>query len=393
MRILQLHNDHQSLGGAPQVMDHEAALLRGAGHSVEQYRLPPAEELGLSGIRAAAKSVWNVEASREVARMIKDFRPDVAHVHTPFPLLSPAVFRTAARLGVPTVTTLHSYRYSCIAATCFRDGHVCEDCVGKILKLPGIRHRCYHDGLGASTALTTSLLLHRGLGTLHHKIDKFISLTGFGKRLLVRDGLPAEKITVKPNSVADPGPPTGPDEVKPYVAFAGRLLEVKGVETMLRAWRDVPAGLTLKIAGDGPLRPLVEERAAVDASIEYLGWVSEEDVGALIAGARCLIVPSEWYEGLPLVVLRSLSYGTPLVVSDLENICEDVVADDAGVAFTVGDPASLATALGDVVADRQGWLSRRERARASYMKRYTPDADVARLESIYAEVIDARGRG
>ncbi len=390
MRILQLHNDHQSLGGAPQVMDHEAGLLRGAGHSVEQYRLPPAEELGLSGIRAAAKSVWNVEASREVARTIKDFRPDVAHVHTPFPLLSPAVFRTAVGLGIPTATTLHSYRYSCIAATCFRDGHVCEDCVGKTLKLPGIRHRCYHDSLGASTALTSSLLLHRGLGTLHHKIDKFISLTGFGKRLLVRDGIPEQKITVKPNSVADPGVPAGADEQAPYVAFAGRLIDVKGVDTLLRAWRDVPAGLTLKIAGDGPLRSAVEQRAAGDPTIEYLGWVSEEDVGVLMAGARCMIVPSEWYEGLPLVVLRSLSHGTPLVVSDLENICEDVVADGAGVAFAVGNPVSLAATLSDLIADRGGWQSRRERARQSYVVRYTPSADLARLEAIYTEVIEAR---
>lgn len=393
MRILQLHNDHQSLGGAPQVMEHEAELLRQAGHEVRQYRVAPAEELKLSPLRSAAKAVWNVEATRDVAALITAFAPDVAHVHTPFPLMSPAVFRTAAGMGVPTVTTLHSYRYSCIAATCFRDGKVCEDCVGKQLKLPGIRHRCYHDSLGGSIALTTSLVLHRRLGTLHHKIDKFVSLTGFGKRLLIRDGIPEAKITVKPNSVADPGTPVGPEEISPYVAFAGRLTDVKGVETLLRAWADVPAGLRLTIAGDGPLRSLVEERAAADASIDYLGWISEPDVAALMAGARAMIVPSEWYEGLPLVILRSLSFGTPLVVSDLENICEDVVADGAAVSFDVGDPAALAALLGDVVADRQGWLSRRERARASYMKRYTPDADVARLESIYAEVIDARRGG
>lgn len=390
MRILQLHNDHQSLGGAPEVMAYEADLLRQSGHSVEQYRLPAAEELGLSRVRAAAKAIWNVEACRDVAGRISEFRPDVVHVHTPFPLLSPAVFRTAAGLGVPTVTTLHSYRYSCIAATCFRDGHVCEDCVGKSLKLPGIRHRCYHDSVGASTALTASLLLHRQLGTLHHKIDKFIALTAFGKRLLIRDGIPVSKIVVKPNSVADPGTPTGPEVDHPYVAFAGRLVDVKGIQTLLEAWPSVGPGLTLKIAGDGPLRPFVEERARTDFSIEYLGWLSEPDVGALMAGASCMIVPSEWYEGLPLVILRSLSFGTPLVVSDLDNICEDVVADGAGVAFEVGKTGSLAAAMRDVATDRAGWLARRGRARESYLRRYTPTEDVQRLEAIYCEVIDAR---
>ncbi|MBA2638703.1 MAG: glycosyltransferase, partial [Nocardioidaceae bacterium] len=126
MRILQLHNHHGSLGGAMEVLAHEAELLIGAGHAVRTYALAPTDELGLGRVRAGAKAVWNVEACREVAAHIKDFRPDVVHVHTPFPLLSPAVFRTAKRLGVPTVTTLHSYRYSCIAATCHRNGTVCE---------------------------------------------------------------------------------------------------------------------------------------------------------------------------------------------------------------------------------------------------------------------------
>jgi glycosyltransferase involved in cell wall biosynthesis len=109
-----------------------------------------------------------------------------------------------------------------------------------------------------------------------------------------------------------------------------------------------------------------------------------------MAGARAMIVPSEWYEGLPLVILRSLSFGTPLVVSDLENISEDVVTDGAGVSFEVGKAASLAAALGDVVADPAGWLARRERARKSYLERYTPMEDVRRLEAIYGAVIRAR---
>jgi len=367
-------------------MEHEAALLRQAGHSVEQYRVPPAEELGLSAVRAAAKAMWNLEATRDVAARIADFIPDVVHVHTPFPLMSPAVFRTAKSLGVPTVATLHSYRYSCIAATCFRDGHVCEDCIGKRLKLPGIRHRCYHDSVGGSVALTGSLFLHRQIGTLHQKVDRYVSLTAFGKRLLVRDGLPEAKITVKPNSMADPGEPTGPTS-PPYLAFAGRLVDVKGIDTLLDAWRDVVPGLILKIAGDGPLRSLVEDRASQDPSIEYQGWISEPQVGALVAGASGVVLPSTWYEGLPLMVIRSLSCGTPMVVSNLENICEDVVADGAGVSFRTGDPVALAKSLSDIVTDLDGWHRRRGPARDAYLRRYTPAEDLRHLEAIYGEVI------
>jgi glycosyltransferase involved in cell wall biosynthesis len=393
MRILQIHNEHTSLGGALEVMAHEQAMLTSAGHDVAQYTLAPAEQLGLSAVRAGAKAVWNVDAARQVAQTIRAFRPDVAHVHTPFPLLSPAVFRAAHGLGVPAVTTLHSYRYSCIAGTCFRDGGVCEDCVGKSLKLPGLRHRCYHDSLGASGALTLSLALHRRLGTFHRSIARYLALTSFSRRLLIRDGFPADRIVVKPNSVPDPGlhrsvPGGGAGDERTFV-FAGRLIDVKGVATLLEAWSSVPRGTRLVIAGDGPLRGMVEHRARQDPTIEYLGWVGESEVAERMADAEAVLVPSQWYEGLPLVILRSLSVGTPVVVSGLENFSEDVIADDVGWAFPVGDAAALARVLARLVHDPGLAASRRGRARSSYEKRYSPAVDLARLEDVYRSVTGA----
>jgi len=390
VRVLQLHNHHQSKGGAMEVLAHEAQLLSAGGHQVDQYTLPAVETMGLSALRAGAKAIWNLEASHEVSRRITAFEPDIVHVHTPFPLMSPAVFRAAAKAGVPTVTTLHSYRWSCIAATCFRDNAICEDCVGKRLKLAGVRHRCYHDSLGASAALTVSLTLHRQLGTLD-EIDRFITLTGFAKRLLIRDGVPESQIVVKANSVPDPGHAAQPrPTAPPYVAFIGRFIDVKGIQTLLDAWPRVQPGLTLKIAGDGELRALVEARAAADSSIEYLGWRSEEEIGALMGGAQCVIVPSEWYEGLPLVILRSLSVGTPILVSNLENICDEVVTDGAGITFEVGSPASLAQALNSVLTEGPQWQKRRARARESFVNRYSPSGDLGRLTAIYDEVIAER---
>ncbi len=390
MRILQLHNHHESLGGAMEVLAHEAGLLERAGHQVEQYTLPPTSQLRLGPVRAGAAAVWNVAACRDVEARIRSFRPDVAHVHTPFPLLSPAVFRTAKTLRVPTVTTLHSYRYSCIAATCHRDGAVCEDCIGKRLKLPGVQHRCYHDSVGASAALTLSLAVHRGLGTFHRDVDRYLTLTGFSRRLLVRDGIPAAKVVVKPNSVPDPGlrarasSPAGPER---YVAFAGRLMDIKGVRTLLDAWDRCEHGdVRLCIAGDGPLRELVEERSGRGDSVSFLGWLAEDDVFGLMAGAEAVLVPSEWYEGLPLVLLRSLAVGTPVIVSDLENISAELLADSAGEAFAVGDAASLAGVLSRLAASPETWRERRGAARRSYERRYSPSVDIARLEAVYADV-------
>jgi glycosyltransferase involved in cell wall biosynthesis len=391
MRVLQLHNHHSGPGGgAMEVLAHEAELLEAAGHDVEQFTLPPAEELGLSAVRAGAKAVWNVEAAREVRKRITAFRPDVVHVHTPFPLMSPAVFRAAAAEDVPVVTTLHSFRYSCVAGTCWRDGDVCEDCVGKRLKLPGVRHHCYHDSVGASSALTLSLVAHRVLGTFHRSVSRYLTLTEFARDLLIRDGFPSDRIIVKPNSVPDTGFRAMPRTDERRLVFVGRLIEVKGVATLLEAWRHVPSGMKLVIAGDGPLRPLVEQHAKADPSIKFLGWVGEAEVLELMAGAEAVLVPSEWYEGFPLVISRSLSVGTPVVVSDLENLSADVRADDVGWSFPVKDTAGLARTLTALVADRQTTLALRPRARASYERRFSPTVNLARLEDVYRSVTVAR---
>ncbi len=386
MRVLQLHNDHASMGGAMEVLAHEGALLSAAGHEVERYIQPPAKHL--SSVRAGAKAIWNVEASRAVAGRISSFRPDIVHVHTPFPVMSPAVFRAARSLGVPAVTTLHSYRYSCVVGTCVRDGRICEDCVGSRMKLPGVVHGCYHGSRVASAALTLGLDLHRGIGTFAKAVARYLTLTDFSRRLLIRDGYPAERIVVKPNSVPDPGFRPEPSPTERRVFFAGRLVDLKGVRTLLDAWAATPPGMTLVIAGDGPLRPLVEDRAKADPSIRFVGWVEEEDVTDLMASAEVVVVPSQWYEGAPLVILRSLGVGTPVLVSDLENLSTEVLQDGAGWAFRTGDVAALARMLADLLADPGMARTLRASARRSYETRYSPDVDIARLEQVYREVAD-----
>src|SRR5919107_505693 len=390
MRILQAHNDHAGKGGAMEVLAHERELLVHAGHEVEQYTLPAAEDLALSGLRAGAKAVWNREAARDVGALIRRMRADVLHVHTPFPLMSPSVFRAAHGAGIPAVTTLHSYRYSCVVGTCVRDGHVCEDCVGTKLKLPGIVHKCYHDSRGASIALTLGLDVHRAVGTFHKAVTRYLTLTEFSRKLLIRDGYPADRIVVKPNSVPDPGYRAEPTSDERRVVFAGRLVDVKGIRTLLDAWQRTPTGMTLVIAGDGELRPLVEERAAADPSIRFVGWVQEHEVTDLMASAELVVVPSQWYEGAPLVILRSLGVGTPVLVSVLENLSTEVIEDEAGWTFTTGDAADLAEKFAGFVRDPGLTRQVRPRARASYDRRYSPKENIGRLESVYADAMAER---
>ncbi|QNN54031.1 glycosyltransferase family 4 protein [Nocardioides mesophilus] len=387
MRILLAHSQHSARGGADKVMEQEQELLREAGHEARQYVAADAGSTGQPAWRQAADAVWNNAAYRALRQEIRSFRPDVLHVHTPFPVLSPAAFRAASAEGIPAVTTVHSYRYSCIAGTLRRDGRICEDCVGSQWKTSGLRHGCYH-GRAASAAMTTSLVLHHRSGTFKNDVSRFLTLTEFARAVLVRDGIPADRVVVKPNFVEDPGHPVDYARRDPIALFAGRLVPEKGITTLLEAWRGARgSGARLVIVGDGPLREVVERAAGDDPSIDFRGWQTPEEVGALQARSRLTVVCSEWYEGQPLVLLDALAHGTPLVVSDLDNLSSSVLAAGAGLSFRTGDPGSLGEALSAVLGDPGHAAAMGSRARDLYLRAHTPSAILADLERIYGEVI------
>lgn len=384
MRILQAHSRHATRGGADHVIDRERELLVAAGHHVEQYFTAPASG---AGVKQATAAVWNVSAAREVREKIRTWRPDVLHVHTPFPTLSPAVFWSAHAEGVATVGTVHSYRYSCIAATLRRDGHICEDCIASPLKLPGVRHRCYKDSAAASAVMTASLNLHRGIGTFTRRVGCFLTMTDFARDLLIRDGIPEQRIRVKPNCMDDPGDPVPLESREPVVLFVGRLVQEKGISALLTAWRAVTGGWRLVVIGDGPMRSEVEAAAAADPTIEFRGWQTEDAVMQAQRTARLTVVPSEWYEaGPPLVMLQALACGTPLVTCDLENVAATAVGSGAALSFRTGDAVSLAETLLRALAAPDAGAAMGGAARALYLRDHTPQTTLQILESTYRSV-------
>lgn len=136
MNILLLHNYYQQPGGEDTVFKAEKALLERAGHQVltyerhndeiEAYSL--AEKLGL-----LKRTLWAKDSARTIRDIVKRERPDVAHFHNTFVLISPSAYYACKEARLPVVQTLHNYRLLCPAATFLRDGRVCEDCLGKIL--------------------------------------------------------------------------------------------------------------------------------------------------------------------------------------------------------------------------------------------------------------------
>jgi glycosyltransferase involved in cell wall biosynthesis len=220
---------------------------------------------------------------------------------------------------------------------------------------------------------------------------RYIALTRFARTKAVKGGIAEPTITVKPNFVPNP-PPVGEGDGG-YVLFVGRLLEGKGADTLLAAWRRL-TDVKLKIIGDGALRPRLEAQARRDGlNVEFLGRQPRASVLQHMSGARVLIVPSDWYEGFPMVIAESFACGTPVLASRIGSLDELVQEGVTGRKFNPGDAGSLTAALRMMLFEESTLSDMRRNSRAYFDAHLTEDMNYSQLLSVYSGVIAGRTRG
>ena len=380
MRILSVHNYYRSPGGEDAVFAAEAALLRGAGHQVTEMTARNDEIRG-GGLGLAVRALWNRDYATEVADTVRRERIDVVHFHNTVPIVSPASLRAASQAGAAVVMTLHNYRMACPAGTLFREGSVCEDCVGRSFPWAGVARGCYRDSRLASATVGVTNALHRVIGTWRNHVDRFVALTHFAKQKFEAAGIPAAATVVKPNFVADPGA----GERRPeHALFVGRLAPEKGIRTFLEAAARTP-DVRCRVVGDGPLASEVERAVQQHPNLTWLGWCGRERIEQELAGATCLVFPSQWYEGMPMTMLEAMAMGVPVAASRCGAMAEIVAHGRNGLLSAPGDAGELADVIRTLGSDSQ--LQRRlgHAARQDYEARYTPACNLAQLEEIYRQ--------
>lgn len=387
MKILLAHNYYGSAApsGENQVFEAERELLLSRGHEVMEFtrHSNTLRAKGAIGkLIGGALTPWNIQSYWAIQTAVKKFRPNVVHVHNSFPTLSPAIFH-AIGTRARRVLTLHNYRLFCPAAIPMRKGNICTECLDRHSVWPAIQYGCYRNSRLATLPLAASVALHRGLGTWTRQVDAFIALTEFQRERMVNAGLPAHKVFVKPNFY--PGnPPVVPwAKRSATVVFVGRLQAEKGVATLIKAWALWgPTTPELRIIGDGELRNDLENLAQ-GLPIHFLGQLSSQQAQQEIAQSKLLVLPSECFEGFPMVVREAFAFGTPAAVSNLGPLPSIVKHGQTGVNFEPGNPESLLQVV------RTAWLSPvlleklAHNARKAFEANYTEESNYHLLMNIY----------
>lgn len=393
MKIVLVHNTYLIQGGEDVVFWQERDLLRAAGHEVIEYQKFNSEMETYSPIQKLTlipRIVWSQDSHREFTDLLREHQPNIVHVHNTFPLISPSILWACKQQSVPVVHTLHNYRLFCPGANFIRDGKPCEDCTHGSL-WQSVAHGCYRDSRTQTAAVALMLSVHRKRHTWTEAVDHFIALTEFARGKFVSNGIPAQKISVKPNCVdPDPGKRTGEGS---YALFAGRLSREKGAYTLLKAWRQLPRQIPLRIIGDGPALTDVqaEAQAAGLSNITFIERQPRERVIEAMKGAHFVIFPSELYENLPLTIIEAFACGVPVIASRLGAMQELVEEGRTGFFFNPGDPNDLMRVAADAWNQPAEMRRLGNFARREFENKYTSAINLRNLMNTYERVIAERG--
>jgi glycosyltransferase involved in cell wall biosynthesis len=386
MKVLIVHSAYRSSvpSGENAVVASQREWLCERGHDVVEVSAN-SDRLLLDGVAAKAVPALRIlRGAGEKASVIDavtSLDPDIIHLHNPFPSFPYALFRDAA-IRVPVVQTIHNYRLSCLRGDRYRDGSICSACVDGS-QFNGVRYRCRDDSFLASAAMHALMERDRRNADV---VRFFLPVSARLERGLVEIGIEPQRIRRLSNAVPAPQETPSVSPAIKSVAYIGRLSEGKGIRLLLDSWAHEPELPNLTIAGDGPLRVLVNDRAQLDARIDFRGRCDQGQLADIRAESSLVVVPSLWLEGAPLTVLEAFAAARPVVAISVSGASDLINADVGWIAPP--SPFELAACI--LAALRDPSLSAKGvRARLAYDEQYAPGPVMDALEAIYREAIDA----
>ena len=393
MKILMVNRVLYRRSAAESEMFRLAEALQSMGHQISFFALddprnPPLQDAYVikhppmsNGQRLRASLFDHGAREHMLKRVLKD-RPDLALVWQVNRTLSYSVVDALASADVPVWVMLTDFTPLCPVQTLTHDGNECRKCMVYRNALPCFLHRCDSDRWGKSfaTALEAQWMRIRKLWNLP---NGYLVPSEYHRLMMERGRftrMPIKDVGLCLGSRAFDVPQTRRGE---YFLYIGNLELRKGIVTLLDALRQCVTDLPLLVVGDGPemarLKQITKELGLQDR-VNFTGQIGSEPLRRAMAGALCLVVPSECEEIAPWMLLEAQAMGKPAIVSDRSVLPERVSAGKSGFVFRRHSSPELAQCL-DAMAELsdEDYLRMCECAQQTAFEHYTPEAFAKRV--------------
>lgn len=393
LKILAIHNFHRkgSASGDDQVFKSETALLEEHGNQVVRYTVSNDEfdDAGVIGkVMSTFGMLWSFKNYKVVQELVKVEKPDVVHIHTFFPLLSPSILYAAKRLDAPVVATLHDTRFVCPCSTSLRGTELCNDCGdGKYFRM--CKYGCFKGSKLQSFLVAGIFKYHRKRRSFYEQIDKYICLNENQIRLLKDVGFDGRKIIKKYNFVPDAEASIGASRAETlpdrYAVFYGRIGEEKGIRILMQMWENI-TDIPLVVMGGGPLEEEFRAWSQDKDNVHFLGYTQHDKCLSIVKGGEFVIFPSIWYEGCSMVEIEAMSLGKGLIVTDLGFSVEAIEDGFNGYKVPLGDVDGFVKRVQMLWSRPEECERLGINARVDYEAKYLPEDNYRQLMSIYSGV-------
>ncbi|HEX5215716.1 MAG TPA: glycosyltransferase [Vicinamibacterales bacterium] len=348
-----------------------APAATGGGDTIDGRRV---YRFQASGEDSTIESLYggDAAAAAKFAAVLDEVAPDVLHQHAFSPACSSALIQMARARGIATVFTYHTPTASCVRGTLMQWGtrqcdglmepKACTKCVLQrhgvpktLARLAGVVPAVIAAGAarrGLSGGVWTSLRMRRLVESYQRDVrrllmnaDRIVVLTDWVGELLRRNGVSSDRLVACAHGVpAAPPLPPRTSGGRTRLVHLGRLDPVKGTALLLMAMRNAPDaavdldvfGVVQDAAATGEFNRLAQ-LAAGDARIRLLPAIPHADVEATLARYDAVVVPSQWMETGPLVVLEAFAAGVPVIGSNLGGIADKVLHGHNGLLVSPWD--------------------------------------------------------
>ena len=291
--------------------------------------------------RMVGSYLYDKRAAEKLEEKIRQFQPDIAHVHLIYGTLTVSVLRVLKKHRIPVVMTLHDYRMLCPAnAFIDRHGKVCEKC-RKTKYYQCLLNKCSGGNAFYSTMTMLEAYLRKYRYQPHQLVDHFIFVSEFGKQ---KHEEYDQRYQACSTRIYNMNVPTGRSPVHKgdYFLYYGRLSREKGIRTLLTAAKK--SGVKVVIAGTGPQELEILEVVShenMGNQVKLTGQLTGKALSDLIAGCSFVVVPTECYDNNPMCIVESFSQGKPVIGSRIGSIPESVRPEN-GFLFETGNSDDLA---------------------------------------------------
>ena len=413
VRILLANKFYSSRGGAESVVLQTHRLLEEAGHEVIPFAMhQPADIATTAGQwdrffvptreyfegplhRRALDSlsaIYSFEARRKLRALLRAARPDVAHLHNIYHQLTLSIVDELRAARIPIVMTLHDYKPACPNYQLLTHDGVCQRCVGGAY-WNAVRHRCLKGSVAGSAIAAAEAYLNR-IRHQYRKIDLFLSPSAFLRDVMVRAGLPSERIHVLRNSVPIIDHDGAPHTEGARFVYLGRLSDEKGIDDLLFASARLTTRAEVVLLGRGPSEEKLRARVEREQlPVVFGGFLGGEELKQQILSATAGVLPSRWYENCPMSILEAGALAVPTVASDIGGIPELISSRVDGILVPPGDPKSLGVALVELT-ERQEWArSLGQAAKRRVLEHHDETAFLDALVTHYEHVLASSRSG